>query len=218
MTPKRLGNTALKLPGSCQSNFLCFHGSWLQVISIFRISSWPKVYGCVEASIPMKKEPCSCIHLAVHLSILLSIHPCMHASICPLIHLSMHACIHVSIHSSIYPPLHICIHPSIYLSIHPCIHPLSNLFTHPFIHPIIHPPSIHPFTHSSTVHPLTHSSIHPPVHATIHSVHFAELLLLEQLGWGTKRSKKKNVYLLPSVVLHFCSWKCKFTQGVSVIP
>ena len=80
MTPKRLGNTALKLPGSCQSNFLCFHGSWLQVISIFRISSWPKVYGCVEASIPMKKEPCSCIHLAVHLSILLSTYPSMHPS------------------------------------------------------------------------------------------------------------------------------------------
>jgi len=72
MTPKRLGNTALKLSGSFQSNFLCFHGSWLQVVSIFLISSWPKIYGCVEASIPMKKEPCSCIHLAVHLSILLS--------------------------------------------------------------------------------------------------------------------------------------------------
>ena len=145
MTPKRLGNTALKLSGSCQSNFLCFHGSWLQVISIFRISSWPKVYGCVEASIPMKKEPCSCIHLAVHLSILLSIHPCMHASICPLIHLSMHACIHVSIHSSIYPPMHICIHPSIYLSIHPCIHQLSSVHAHihPYIHTHMHP-SIYP--------------------------------------------------------------------------
>lgn len=167
MTPKRLGNTALKLSGNFQSNFLCFHCSRFQVISIFCISSCPKIYGYVEANIPMKKELCSCIQLAVRLSILLSIHPCMHASIYPLIHLSMPACIHVSIHSSIYPPMQICIHPSIYLSIHPCIHPLSNLFTHPFIHPIIHPPSIHPLTHSS-ICPSTHSFIHPSTHSCNH--------------------------------------------------
>lgn len=203
MTPKRLGNTALTAFGSFQSSALCFLCSWFQVISIFCVSSCPKIYGCILSKHPHEKEPCSCIQLAVRLSILLSIHPCMHASIYPLIHLSTPACIHVSIHSSIYPPMQICIHPSIYLSIHPCIHPLSNLFTHPFIHPIIHPhPSIHSPIHPS-VHLLTHSSYHPP-HSCNHP--------FSPLCWAPA-SKKEKVYLLPSMVLHFSLKMQVYTRG-----
>lgn len=150
----------------------------------------------------MKKEPCSCIQLAVRLSIFYPfIHVCMHPSI--LIHLSTPACIHVSIHSSsIHPCRYVFIHPFICLSIHASIH-LVIYSVHSSIQSSLHPSSIH---HSS-ICPSTHSFIHPPTHSCNHP--------FSPLCWAPA-SKEGKVYLLPSMVLHFCSWKYRSLHKGSV--